>query len=129
MDSITPGPGTGGGRRKSKASIMSGNSPKSTTRREDDKVKKVGFDETAVQGEKKKPQKWSDLDKYIELLLDSKNDDEAVFVYLNPNENGDPYDLKVCSFQERISEKYYTLSGKGLTLYESDNPVEFISLG
>jgi hypothetical protein len=61
--------------------------------------------------------------------LDSKNDDEAVFVYLNPNENGDPYDLKVCSYLERLPGKYYTLSGKGLTLYENDNPVEFISLG
>ena len=39
------------------------------------------------------PQKWSDLDKYIELLLDSKSEEETVFVYLNPNENGDPYDL------------------------------------
>jgi dynein heavy chain len=63
------------------------------------------------------------------LLLDSKNEDEAVFVYLNPNPNGDPYDLKVCSYQERNQSKYYTLSGKGLTLYENDNPVEFLSLG
>lgn len=39
------------------------------------------------------PQKWSDLDKYIELLLDSKSEEETVFVYLNPNPNADPYDL------------------------------------
>ncbi len=43
-------------------------------------------------------QKWSDLDKYIELLLDSKSEEETVFVYLNPNPNGDPYDLLVCSY-------------------------------
>ena len=43
-------------------------------------------------------QKWSDLDKYIELLLDSKSEEETVFVYLNPNKNGDPYDLLVCSY-------------------------------
>jgi hypothetical protein len=36
---------------------------------------------------------WSDLDKYIELLLDSKSEEETVFMYLNPNNNGDPYDL------------------------------------
>jgi hypothetical protein len=38
------------------------------------------------------------LDKYIELLLDSKSEEETVFVYLNPNPNGDPYDLLVCSY-------------------------------
>lgn len=43
-------------------------------------------------------QKWSDLDKYIELLLDSKSEEETVFVYLNPNPNGNPYDLLVCSY-------------------------------
>jgi len=74
-------------------------------------------------------QKWSDLDKYIELLLDSKSEEETVFVYLNPNPNADPYDLIVCSYQERNAQKYYTLSGKGLTLYENDTPIEFLSLG
>ena len=38
---------------------------------------------------------WVDLDRYIELLLDSKSEDETVFIYCNPNPNGDPYDLKV----------------------------------
>jgi hypothetical protein len=46
-------------------------------------------------------QKWSDLDKYIELLLDSKSEEETVFVYLNPNPNSDPYDLLVGSYQDR----------------------------
>lgn len=46
-------------------------------------------------------QKWSDLDKYIELLLDSKSEEETVFVYLNPNPNQDPYDLLVTSYQGR----------------------------
>ena len=81
--------------------------------------------------EKKTEQKvWSDLDKYIELLLDSKSEEETVFMYLNPKENStDPYDLQVASYDRRLPEKYYTLSGKGLTLYERDTPVEFISLG
>jgi hypothetical protein len=35
----------------------------------------------------------------------------------------------VCSYQQRKQSKYYTLSGKGLTLYENDTPIEFISLG
>jgi hypothetical protein len=74
-------------------------------------------------------QKWSDLDKYIELLLDSKSEEETVFVYLNPNPNSDPYDLLVVSYQDRKPQKYYTLSGKGLTLYENDTPIEFLSLG
>lgn len=80
-------------------------------------------------GDAKPTQKWSDLDKYIELLLDSKSEEETVFVYLNPNPNGDPYDLLVTTYQNRNEQKYYTLSGKGLTLYENDTPVEFLSLG
>jgi len=44
--------------------------------------------------QKTEPKVWSDLDKYIELLLDSKSEEETVFMYLNPNLlNGDPYDL------------------------------------
>jgi dynein heavy chain len=79
-------------------------------------------------------QKWSDLDKFIELLLDSKSEEETVFVYGLPNPNGDPYDLICCGYSDTREgqhprEKYYTLSGKGLTLYENDMPVEFISLG
>lgn len=80
--------------------------------------------------QKTEPKVWSDLDKYIELLLDSKSEEETVFMYLNPNlQNGDPYDLQVISYDHRHIPKYYTLSGKGLTLYENDTPVEFISLG
>lgn len=51
MDAVSQG---AGGRRKSKGSIMSGGSPKSTGRRDEDKVKKVGFDETVADGDKKK---------------------------------------------------------------------------
>jgi hypothetical protein len=82
--------------------------------------------------QKTEPKVWSDLDKYIELLLDSKSEEETVFMYLLPNlVTGDPYDLQVTNYAEtRIHTKYYTLSGKGLTLYENqDTPVEFISLG
>ena len=79
----------------------------------------------------KKAQKWSDLDKYIELLLDSKSEEETVFVYLVPHNTSDPYDLEVVDFQDRNKkgEKYYTLSGKGLTTYSGDKPEEFHSLG
>ena len=71
---------------------------------------------------------WVDLDKYIELLLDSKSEDEIVFIYWNPNENGDPYDLRVCSYDDRNEDKYYTLSGKGLSVHEGDHLTDFISL-
>lgn len=93
----------------------------------------------AIEEETKKEiaggQKWSDLDKFIELLLDSKSEEETVFVYLLPNPNGDPYDLQCCHYSDtrennnQAKEKYYTLSGTGLTLYENDMPVEFLSLG
>lgn len=50
-------------------------------------------------------------------------------MYLDAQNNGDPYDLQVVSYLAKSTTKYYTLSGKGLTLYENDVPVEFISLG
>ena len=56
--------------------------------------------ETTV-GQEKAQSKWSELDKYIELLLDSKSEEETVFVYLKPNPNNNPYDLIVCSYQDR----------------------------
>jgi dynein heavy chain len=63
--------------------------------------------------------------------LDSKSEEETVFVYLNPNkETGDPYQLEILNnFNDRDKNRYYTLSGKGLTLYIKDTPQEFISLG
>ena len=62
---------------------------------------------------------FSDLDKYIELLLDSKAEEESVFLYLNCANASDPYDLGVVGYNNRDKDKkYYTLSGQGLTLYE-----------
>ena len=75
-----------------------------------------------------KPQQWGELDKYIELLLDTRSEEEAVFTYLKCQNKNDPYDLTPCGYGSR-GEKYYTISGKGLTLYERDTPVEFMSLG
>jgi dynein heavy chain len=75
------------------------------------------------------PKKWTELDKYIELLLDSKQTDQSVFVYLNIEDDSNPYDLTVVSYQQRNESKYYTLSCKGITLYLAEGPQEFISLG
>lgn len=78
----------------------------------------------------KKPQQWGELDKYIELLLDTRSEEETVFTYLNCPNKDDPYDLEPVGFDKRHDKtKYYTISGKGLTLYEKDTPVEFMSLG
>lgn len=79
--------------------------------------------------EKKKPQQWSELDKFIELLLDSKSDEETVFLYLNQNENNDPYDLRVTTYKDTNKDKHFTLSSKGITVYEGRQPIEFLSLG
>ena len=48
---------------------------------------------------------------------------------MNPSESGNPYDLQVCLFGKRNPDKYYTLSGKGITQYDANGPVEFLSLG
>lgn len=56
-----------------------------------------------------------------------------MFIHLiqNPDNKNDPYDLQVYEFsnKQEKSQTYYTLSGNGLTLYEGDVPVEFMSLG
>lgn len=78
--------------------------------------------EKAAKEEEKGPAQWSELDKFIELLLDNKHSDQSVFLYLNPNELGDPYDLNVSSYRERNERRFYTLSSKGLTLYQNDQP-------
>ena len=77
----------------------------------------------------KKPQQWGELDKYIELLLDTRSEEETVFTYLRCSNKNDPYDLEPVGYKDRDPEKYYTISGKGLTLYERDTPSEFMSLG
>ena len=77
----------------------------------------------------KKPQQWGELDKYIELLLDTRSEEETVFTYLRCTNKNDPYDLEPCGYKDRGQDKYYTISGKGLTLYEKDTPVDFMSLG
>jgi hypothetical protein len=78
----------------------------------------------------KKAQAWTQLDKFIELLLDSKGDEETVFMYLKPVSKNDPYDLQNTGFRDiKKGDHYYTISGNGLTLYEGDTPVEFLSLG
>jgi len=60
----------------------------------------------------KEAKNFSDLDKYIELLLDSKAEEESVFLYLNCANPSDPYDLGVVGYNNRDKEKkYYTLSG------------------
>ena len=54
-----------------------------------------------------------------------------MFTYLKCSNKNDPYDLEPCGYKDRHrgQDKYYTISGKGLTLYEKDTPVEFMSLG
>jgi hypothetical protein len=84
-----------------KKSSKSKNAQSTVGKSEIDKTdaKQIASGEDKKVDAKGQPQKWSDLDKYIELLLDSKSEEETVFVYLNPNPNRDPYDLLVCSYQ------------------------------
>ena len=88
----------------------------------------------------------SKIDHFIDLLQ-SQNEDSGEFIYLNPSNNLNPYDLQPIvdiSAKDALKsnaardglkndkalniEKFYTLSKKGLTLYLNDEPHEFISL-
>lgn len=93
--------------------------------------------------------KWNDLDKLI-TLLQNQPDDDGYFIYLKPSEIGDPYDLQPLiepdsganggksqiaggaiskkNSHTQKTEKFFTLSKKGITTYINDEPVEYISL-
>ena len=89
--------------------------------------------------------KWNDLDKLI-TLLQNQPDDDGYFIYLKPSEHGDPYDLQPLiepdsqgknqmtgaiskkATNAQKTEKFFTLSKKGITTYINDEPVEYISL-
>lgn len=110
--------------------ISSHQQSQSSFKKQDEKafIKPAIITDIAAENTKKpkKNQKWSDLDKYIELLLDSKSEEETVFVYLVPHSDADPYDLRVVDYSERANkERYYTLSSKGLTTYINEKPSEF----
>lgn len=62
-------------------------------------VQEADIEKTSPIGQQKK--QWSELDKYIELLLDSKQTDQSVFVYLNPSPDGNPYDLQISQYHDR----------------------------
>lgn len=47
-----------------------------------------------------KPQQWGELDKYIELLLDTRSEEETVFTYLMCKNKNDPYDLQPVGYKE-----------------------------
>ena len=74
------------------------------------------------QNKPKKPQQWGELDKYIELLLDTRSEEETVFTYLICKNKNDPYDLEPVGYagRDQYGDRYYTISGKGLTLYERE---------
>jgi hypothetical protein len=97
------------------------------------------------------PSSWKDLDKLI-TLLQSQAEDDGYFIYLKPSlKANNPYDLQPMvdidvvangqskqhgqaiskrSLQLQTSklEKFYTLSRKGITTYENDEPVDYITL-
>lgn len=60
-----------------------------------------GKEEKDANSKTKDAKNFSDLDKYIELLLDSKAEEESVFLYLNCANQSDPYDLAVVSYNNR----------------------------
>jgi len=97
------------------------------------------------------PSTWKDLDKLI-TLLQSQAEDDGYFIYLKPSPiANNPYDLQPMvdidvvangqgkqhgqaiskrSLQLQTSklEKFYTLSRKGITTYQNDEPVDYITL-
>ncbi len=80
--------------------------------------------------EKKSSEEWQDLDKYLESLLEDSEQVTTKFMYFNMRCGLDnPYDLTISSYNDRQTEHFYTISGKGVTQYRSDKAMEFIPLG
>lgn len=73
------------------------------------------------------------VDTFIQMVRDHKIS-PMEFIYLikkKPSSN-DAYNMQVVSYAYLKSnniENYYTLSSKGVTRYEKETPIEFLSLG
>lgn len=76
-------------------------------------------DENSVEAQIKKMQ-----------LIDDNNTNEGAFVYLKQKEEGDPYSLIYCKYQEVeiTGGRFYTLSKKGFTSYFQNEPTEFVTV-
>ena len=72
------------------------------------------------------------LDQYLELILKNRiGSDEFIYVIRNPDNQDDPYDLKVIDFPILRSEnhrEYYTISRMGLCHYINNKPSESVAL-
>ena len=75
-------------------------------------------------------QVWQDLDKKLEELLEDSELVTTKFMYFNNRKDSDnPYDLKMCKYNERDEDRFITISGKGVTQYLNNKAVDFIPLG
>ena len=72
---------------------------------------------------------WENLDQYIEMLLECNDEQLNEFIYLNPGKVENPYDLHIAeNYSKRNVKHYYTISGKGVTLFKNDKALEFNTL-
>jgi len=77
----------------------------------------------------------SKVDFYINFVLSNSQSFEQ-FIYLVRNNEDDPYDLSMVSYdvivkkrKERATVKeYYTFSSRGICYYLAEKPVEYIAL-
>ncbi len=65
----------------------------------------------------------------MEALLEDSELATTKFMYLNAKPDSDnPYDLDIVKYKLRNVVRYFTISGKGVTMYKQDKAIEFIPL-
>ncbi len=96
-------------------------------------VVEVGPPSPVKQEEPLSSKKWSTIDQVI-TLLQNQPDDTGQFFYMLPGDPQDPYDLtplieiKPDDLKLADIPKKFTISKKGITTYENDVPVDYITL-
>ena len=71
--------------------------------------------------------KLKDIDSFIYLMKEGRIN-PAEFIYLVKGSSGDLYNLNIVEFSEITDKQYFTLSEKGVSKFENNMPVEFVSL-
>ena len=85
--------------------------------------------ESSVSQVQEVPTAWTNINKFIQALLEKQPAALSKFLYLNLKKHNDnPYELELTSYGKRNERKYYTISAKGVTEYSNEIAVDLVPL-
>ena len=96
---------------------------------DEDNYEKNSLNNSHFSGDEKLIIKVKTIDEFISLVREKRlSPNEFIYLKKRKNNLNDAYNLKIVSYHSLLKKnvkKYYTLSGRGLTLIEDKKPVEF----